>query len=211
MTADLVSHADVILVVGGADPVGVRRLLQLLDEMGASMNPAGRSRSSSTGCGPRPQDLLPSRLCERPWRVLAGWRTLCSCPMTRQRPMPACSRGAPSWSRRPPAHWARPSAYWSTVSIRGWLRPAGLAPRVVPCCGAPRGAVGVGSAGTPRLGPQPPEAGVAHVRAVRRPGTAEAGTGDSRLVNECRLPRRLVDPLRFRRSSLRACRRRSSP
>ena len=63
MTADLVSHADVILVVGGADPVGVRRLLQLLDEMGASMNPAGRvevviNRVRASAAGPSPQQAL---------------------------------------------------------------------------------------------------------------------------------------------------------
>jgi len=63
VTADLVSHADVILVVGGADPVGVRRLLQLLDEMGASMNPAGRvevviNRVRASAAGPSPQLAL---------------------------------------------------------------------------------------------------------------------------------------------------------
>ena len=59
----LVSHADVILVVGGADPVGVRRLLQLLDEMGASMNPVGRvevviNRVRASAAGPSPQQAL---------------------------------------------------------------------------------------------------------------------------------------------------------
>ena len=63
VTADLVSHADVILVVGGADSVGVRRLLQLLDEMGASMNPAGRvevviNRVRASAAGPSPQQAL---------------------------------------------------------------------------------------------------------------------------------------------------------
>ena len=63
VTADLVSHADVILVVGGADPVGVRRLLQLLDEMGASMNPAGRvevviNRVRASAAGPSPRQAL---------------------------------------------------------------------------------------------------------------------------------------------------------
>lgn len=63
VTADLVSHADIILVVGGADPVGVRRLLQLLDEMGASMNPAGRvevviNRVRASAAGPSPQQAL---------------------------------------------------------------------------------------------------------------------------------------------------------
>ena len=63
VTADLVSHADVILVVGGADPVGVRRLLQLLDEMGASMNPVGRvevviNRVRASAAGPSPQQAL---------------------------------------------------------------------------------------------------------------------------------------------------------
>ena len=63
VTADLVAHADVVLVVGGADPVGVRRLLQLLDEMGASMNPAGRvevviNRVRASAAGPSPQQAL---------------------------------------------------------------------------------------------------------------------------------------------------------
>ena len=63
VAGDLVSHADVILVVGGADPVGVRRLLQLLDEMGASMNPAGRvevviNRVRASAAGPSPQQAL---------------------------------------------------------------------------------------------------------------------------------------------------------
>ena len=63
VTADLVSHADVILVVGGADPVGVRRLLQLLDEMGASTNPTGRvevviNRVRASAAGPSPQQAL---------------------------------------------------------------------------------------------------------------------------------------------------------
>ena len=63
MTADLVSHADVILVVGGADPVGVRRLLQLLDEVGSSMSPTGRveviiNRVRASAAGPSPQHAL---------------------------------------------------------------------------------------------------------------------------------------------------------
>ncbi|WP_167145280.1 hypothetical protein [Actinomyces sp. ZJ308] len=63
VTADLVSHADVVLVVGGADPVGVRRLLQLLDEMRSSMTPAGRvevvvNRVRASAAGPSPQQAL---------------------------------------------------------------------------------------------------------------------------------------------------------
>ena len=63
VTADLVSHADVILVVGGADPVGVRRLLQLLDEVGSSMSPTGRveviiNRVRASAAGPSPQHAL---------------------------------------------------------------------------------------------------------------------------------------------------------
>ena len=62
-TADRVAPAAVNLVVGGADPVGVRRLLQLLDEMGASMNPAGRvevviNRVRASAAGPSPQQAL---------------------------------------------------------------------------------------------------------------------------------------------------------
>ena len=63
VTADLVSHADVVLVVGGADPVGVRRLLQLLDEVGSSVTPAGRievvvNRVRASAAGPSPQQAL---------------------------------------------------------------------------------------------------------------------------------------------------------
>ena len=63
VTADLVSHADVILVVGGADPVAVRRLLQLLDEVGSSMSPTGRveviiNRVRASAAGPSPQHAL---------------------------------------------------------------------------------------------------------------------------------------------------------
>ena len=63
VTADLVSHADVVLVVGGADPVGVRRLLQLLDEVGSSATPAGRievvvNRVRASAAGPSPQQAL---------------------------------------------------------------------------------------------------------------------------------------------------------
>ena len=63
VTANLVSHADVVLVVGGADPVGVRRLLQLLDEVGSSVTPAGRievvvNRVRASAAGPSPQQAL---------------------------------------------------------------------------------------------------------------------------------------------------------
>ena len=63
VTADLVCHADVVLVVGGADPVGVRRLLQLLDEVGSSVTPAGRievvvNRVRASAAGPSPQQAL---------------------------------------------------------------------------------------------------------------------------------------------------------
>ena len=63
VTADLVSRADVVLVVGGADPVGVRRLLQLLDEVGSSVTPSGRvevvvNRVRASAAGPSPQQAL---------------------------------------------------------------------------------------------------------------------------------------------------------
>ena len=63
VTADLVSRADVVLVVGGADPVGVRRLLQLLDEVGSSATPSGRvevvvNRVRASAAGPSPQQAL---------------------------------------------------------------------------------------------------------------------------------------------------------
>ena len=62
-SGDRVSHPARIRVGGGADPVGVRRLLQLLDEMGASMNPAGRvevviNRVRASAAGPSPQQAL---------------------------------------------------------------------------------------------------------------------------------------------------------
>ena len=63
VTADLVTRADVVVVVGGADPIGVRRLLQLLDEVGSSVMPAGRvevvlNRVRATAAGPSPQQAL---------------------------------------------------------------------------------------------------------------------------------------------------------
>ncbi|WP_315583517.1 hypothetical protein [Actinomyces viscosus] len=63
VTADLVSRADVVLMVGGADPVGVRRLLQLLDEVGSSVTPTGRvevvvNRVRASAAGPSPQQAL---------------------------------------------------------------------------------------------------------------------------------------------------------
>ena len=63
LTADLVTRADVVVVVGGADPIGVRRLLQLLDEVGSSVTPAGRvevvlNRVRASAAGPAPQQAL---------------------------------------------------------------------------------------------------------------------------------------------------------
>lgn len=63
VTADLVSRADVLLVVGGADPVGVRRLLQLVGEVGSSVTPTGRvevvvNRVRASAAGPSPQHAL---------------------------------------------------------------------------------------------------------------------------------------------------------
>jgi len=60
VAAELVRRADVVLVVGGADPVGVRRLLQLLGDLDDEMRPAGRlevvvTRVRSSVAGPSPQ------------------------------------------------------------------------------------------------------------------------------------------------------------
>ena len=60
VAAELVRSADVVLVVGGADPVGVRRLLQLLGDLDDEMRPAGRlevvvTRVRSSVAGPSPQ------------------------------------------------------------------------------------------------------------------------------------------------------------
>ena len=60
VAAELVRRANVVLVVGGADPVGVRRLLQLLGDLDDEMRPAGRlevvvTRVRSSVAGPSPQ------------------------------------------------------------------------------------------------------------------------------------------------------------
>ena len=73
VAADLVGGADVVLVVGGADPVGVRRLLQLLGDLDGEARPAGRmevvvTRVRSSVAGPSPQRAVRDAL-ERYGRV----------------------------------------------------------------------------------------------------------------------------------------------
>lgn len=60
VAADLVRNADVVLVVSGADPVGVRRLLQLLGDFEDEARPTGRievvvTRVRSGIAGPSPR------------------------------------------------------------------------------------------------------------------------------------------------------------
>ncbi|MBE6480933.1 MAG: hypothetical protein E7Z94_00870 [Actinomyces ruminicola] len=60
MTADLLRNADVAVIVGAGDPIGVRRLLQLMDDPEGQMRPAGRvevvvNRVRASAAGPSPQ------------------------------------------------------------------------------------------------------------------------------------------------------------
>lgn len=60
LAADLVRSADVVVVVGGADPVGVHRLLQLLGDLDGDLSPSGRmevvvSRVRPGVAGPSPR------------------------------------------------------------------------------------------------------------------------------------------------------------
>ncbi|WP_185732102.1 hypothetical protein [Actinomyces bowdenii] len=60
---DLVRRADVVVIVGAADPVGVRRLLQLLGDLDAEAAPAGRvqvvvNRVRASAAGPAPQQAV---------------------------------------------------------------------------------------------------------------------------------------------------------
>ncbi|BDA63641.1 hypothetical protein [Actinomyces capricornis] len=60
---DLVRHADVVVIVGAGDPVGVRRLLQLLGDLDAEAAPAGRiqvvvNRVRASAAGPSPQQAI---------------------------------------------------------------------------------------------------------------------------------------------------------
>ena len=73
VVAGLVRSADVVLVVGGADPVGIRRLLQLLGDLDGDMRPTGRvevvvTRVRSRVAGPSPQRAVRDAL-ERYGRV----------------------------------------------------------------------------------------------------------------------------------------------
>ena len=67
VAAGLVRNADVVLVVGGADPVGIRRLLQLLGDLDDEMRPTGRmevvvTRVRSGVAGPAPQRAVRNAL-----------------------------------------------------------------------------------------------------------------------------------------------------
>lgn len=63
VVADLVRAADVVVVVGSGDPVGVRRLLQLLGDTDEDHRPAGRvevvvNRVRSSVAGPSPEHAV---------------------------------------------------------------------------------------------------------------------------------------------------------
>jgi len=60
VTANLLKEADVVVIVGAGDPIGVRRLLQLIDDMEGQPRPAGRievvvNRVRASAAGPSPQ------------------------------------------------------------------------------------------------------------------------------------------------------------
>lgn len=60
VTADLLRSADVVVIVGAGDPIGVRRLLQLMDDLDGDMQPTGRvevvvNRVRASAAGPSPQ------------------------------------------------------------------------------------------------------------------------------------------------------------
>ena len=60
LAASLVRSADVIVIVGAADPVGVRRLLQLVSQFDETERPAGRievvvNRVRASAAGPSPE------------------------------------------------------------------------------------------------------------------------------------------------------------
>lgn len=63
VAAELLAHADVVVVVGGADPIGVRRLLQLVGDLHAEAVPPGRmevvvNRVRASAAGPSPQEAV---------------------------------------------------------------------------------------------------------------------------------------------------------
>ncbi|WP_258522174.1 hypothetical protein [Actinomyces sp. Z5] len=60
VTADLLRSADVVVIVGAGDPIGVRRLLQLMDDLDGDLRPNGRvevvvNRVRASAAGPSPQ------------------------------------------------------------------------------------------------------------------------------------------------------------
>ncbi|PHP52379.1 AAA family ATPase [Actinomyces ruminis] len=60
VSADLLRSADVVVIVGAGDPIGVRRLLQLMDDLDGDMRPTGRvevvvNRVRASAAGPSPQ------------------------------------------------------------------------------------------------------------------------------------------------------------
>ena len=60
LAASLVRSADVVVIVGAADPVGVRRLLQLVGQFDEGERPAGRievvvNRVRASAAGPSPE------------------------------------------------------------------------------------------------------------------------------------------------------------
>ncbi|WP_233187997.1 AAA family ATPase [Actinomyces qiguomingii] len=60
VTAELLRSADVVVIVGAGDPIGVRRLLQLIDDLDDDIRPSGRvevvvNRVRAAAAGPAPQ------------------------------------------------------------------------------------------------------------------------------------------------------------
>ncbi|MDU0347420.1 hypothetical protein, partial [Actinomyces sp. MRS3W] len=60
VSVELLRNADVVVIVGAGDPVGVRRLLQLMDDLSEDIQPAGRievvvNRVRASAAGPSPQ------------------------------------------------------------------------------------------------------------------------------------------------------------
>ncbi|QHO91434.1 hypothetical protein CWT12_09115 [Actinomyces sp. 432] len=63
VTAHLLRNADVVVIVGAGDPIGIRRLLQLIDDLDGGTRPTGRievvvNRVRASAAGPSPQQAV---------------------------------------------------------------------------------------------------------------------------------------------------------
>ena len=105
MTLEALDAADEVLVVGGADPVGLSRLARGAGRAAGAPQRAGRSRSWSTGCAPR--SAGPSARSSRWCPGSPGPAPCTSCPTTSRRSTARWSPGAP-WSRAATPTWAAP-------------------------------------------------------------------------------------------------------